>query len=72
MANQTKILDDLIKQLPHESQLEVWHFAESLLARGKRKAVAPLRQDWAGALRDYRDIYSALDLQKRALEWRGD
>lgn len=32
----------------------------------------PLRQDWAGALREYRDQYTAVDLQKKALEWRGD
>lgn len=31
-----------------------------------------LRQTWAGALRDYREQYSSLELQKKALEWRGD
>ena len=28
--------------------------------------------DWAGALKEYRDQYTALELQKKALEWRGD
>jgi hypothetical protein len=31
-----------------------------------------LRQDWAGALRDVKNEYTSLDLQKKALEWRGD
>jgi hypothetical protein len=31
-----------------------------------------LRQDWAGALRDFRDQYTSLELQKKSLDWRGD
>ncbi len=31
-----------------------------------------LRQDWAGALKDLRDQYTSLELQKKALEWRDD
>jgi hypothetical protein len=31
-----------------------------------------LRQNWAGALRDLKKEYTSLDLQKKALEWRGE
>ena len=31
-----------------------------------------LRLDWAGALRAYRDRYTSLELQRKALEWMGD
>ena len=31
-----------------------------------------LRQDWGGALKDFRDKYTSLELQKKAFEWRGD
>jgi hypothetical protein len=31
-----------------------------------------LRQDWAGALKDLREQYTSLELQKKALEWRDD
>jgi len=41
-------------------------------AKGRLQLTTPLRQDWAGALKEYRDQYTALDLQKKALEWRGD
>ena len=37
-----------------------------------RKPRKKLRQTWAGALRDYREQYTSLELQKKALEWRGD
>ena len=36
------------------------------------KAGTKLRQNWAGGIRRHRDRYSALELQKKALEWRGD
>jgi len=65
-------LKDLIDQLPPELQQEVQDFVEFLLERKVRKRGRKLRQDWAGALREYRDQYTSLELQKKALEWRGD
>jgi len=72
MRERSKALDELIKQLPPELKEEVRDFAEFLLQRQERKSGQPLRQDWAGALKDYRHLYTSLDLQKKALEWRGD
>ena len=37
-----------------------------------KKRKTKLSQNWAGALSDYRDQYTSLELQKKALEWRGD
>jgi hypothetical protein len=65
-------LEALIRQLPPELQQEVADFVEFLLRKRGRNVAKPLRQDWAGALKEYRDQYTALDLQKKALEWRGD
>jgi hypothetical protein len=65
-------LEELIKTLPPEAQVEVRDFVEFLAAKRVPKAGRPLRQDWAGALRDYRQQYTALELQRRALERRGD
>jgi Uncharacterized conserved small protein len=67
-----KELKELIDQLPLELQQEVRDFVEFLLERKARKRGKKLRQDWAGALRDYRDQYTSLELQRKALEWRGD
>jgi len=65
-------IEDLIRQLPPDLQQEVIDLAKFLMERREPKLGRRLRQDWADALRDYREQYTALDLQRRALEWRGD
>ncbi len=67
-----KTIEELIRELSPELRQEVEDFARFLLERRARKPGRKLRQDWAGALRDYRDRYTSPDLQKKALEWRGD
>jgi hypothetical protein len=51
---------------------EVRDFVEFLLAKRGRRAERTLQQDWAGALRNYRQQYTSLELQRQALTWRGD
>ena len=65
-------LNEIINQLPPQLQEVVKEFAEFLLEKRGKKPGRKLRQDWAGALKDYRDQYTSLELQKKALEWRGD
>jgi hypothetical protein len=65
-------IDELIKALPPELQREVEDFARFLIERRGQKRGEKLRQNWARALRDYRDQYTSLELQKKALEWRGE
>jgi mRNA-degrading endonuclease RelE of RelBE toxin-antitoxin system len=65
-------VEEMVKELPPELQQEVGDFVQFLIEREKRKVGKKLRQDWAGALRDYRDRYTSLELQRQALEWRGD
>ena len=67
-----KSLLEKLEKLPAEKRREVEKFVEALLNKQKPKAKTKLRQDWAGALRDYRDQYTSFELQKKALEWRGD
>ncbi len=68
-----KPLEELIKNLPPDLQQEVEDFARYLLAKTKAKPKRKkLRLNWAGALREYRDQFTALELQKKALEWWGD
>jgi len=61
----------MVDELPPAAQQEVRDFVEFLISRHSREPGKKLRQDWVGALRDYRGEYSALELQKKALEWRG-
>ena len=72
MNAMTRPLQELIQELPPDVRAEVRDFIEFLLAKRSRRVRATLRQDWAGALRDYRQQYTSLELQHQALAWRGD
>ncbi len=65
-------MEEIIRQLPPDLQKEVEDFARFLLERQARKRRGKLRQDWAGALQEYREQFTSLELQQKALEWRGD
>jgi hypothetical protein len=69
MITLEKPISDVVQDLPPDLQQEVREFVEFLLYRRQRQTYK-LRQDWAGALREHKDQYTALDLQKKALEWR--
>lgn len=66
------MIEELLKELSPELRQEVEDFVKFLLEKRARKRGRKLRQDWAGALKDYRHQYTSLELQKMALEWRGD
>ena len=72
MATEIKPLDELLKELPADSQAEVRDFVESLIRKRQRQPNGHLRQNWAGALEDYRKQFTSLELQKKSLDWRGD
>ena len=72
MAEAIKTLEELVQELSPDLQAQVRDFIEFLLAKYSRGTGKTLRQDWAGALRDYRKQYTSLELQRQALEWRGD
>lgn len=65
-------IEEMVKKLPPELRQEVEDFVNFLIEKKSRKHGRKLRQDWGGALKDYRDEYTSLELQKKALEWRGD
>jgi hypothetical protein len=71
VAEQTQSLEELFRQLPPELQQEVRDFAHYLLDTKVRRKQRYLRLSWAGGLSDLRDQYTSLELQKKALEWRG-
>lgn len=69
---ETKTLEDLVRELPPDLRRETEDFVQFLLARHIHRRGNKLRQDWAGALRSYRDQYTSVELQRQSLEWRGD
>jgi len=72
MSSDQKSLEEIVRELPPDLQAKVRQFLESLLPTSNQHARKKLKQNWAGALRDYREQYTSLELQKKALEWRGD
>jgi hypothetical protein len=67
-----KSFDELIKELPPELQQEVQDFASFLFETKVRPRRSKLRMEWAGGLSEFREQFTSLELQKKALEWRGD
>ncbi|MDO8871124.1 MAG: DUF2281 domain-containing protein [Methanoregula sp.] len=65
-------IEEMAKNLSPDLRIQVINFIEFLLERKMPKRRVTLRQDRAGALRDVKNEYTSLDLQKKVLEWRGD
>jgi hypothetical protein len=72
MTAMLKSIEESFRELPPQSRAQAIDFAEFLVKRRKRKPSRKLRQTWAGALSEYRDQYTSLELQKLALGWRSD
>ncbi|HSH83033.1 MAG TPA: DUF2281 domain-containing protein [Herpetosiphonaceae bacterium] len=69
MTTVEKPLAELVQELPPELQSRVRTYVTQLLQHHDRQAGKPLRQGWAGALRDLRGHTTSVDLQHRAAEW---
>ncbi len=67
-----KSLEELVGELPPNLQQEVRDFVEFLAERNRPRRGGRLRLAWVGGLRKYSDQYTALELQKKALDWWGD
>ncbi len=65
-------VEELINELPPDMKREVYDFARFLLESRAHPRQKKMRLTWAGALREYRDKFTSLELQKKSLEWWGD
>lgn len=65
-------LEERIRDLPPEAQRELEEFLEILISKHSKRGSRRLKQNWAGGLRDLRDKYTSLELQKKSLEWWGN
>lgn len=62
-------LIEKINTLPPRLKMKVEEFVNALEKEEfKPKSEKRLRQDWAGALSDYRDQYTSLELQDETVE----
>jgi hypothetical protein len=63
-------IDNKLKQLPQNLQNEVIDFIDFLLSKKTHKKHKKPHLHWIGGLKEYRDKFTALELQKKASEWR--
>jgi hypothetical protein len=64
--------DDIMKkisELPPELQQEVADIVDYLTSKSKHERGRKLKLDWAGGLKDFRDQFTSMELQKKGLEW---
>jgi len=72
MLLDVKSLEEMIRDLPPEAQRQVADLVRQLAKMPESGPRKKLDQRWAGALKRYRDQYTSMQLQQKALEWRGD
>ena len=72
MSEQTKTLEELVREVPSEYRAQLRDYVESLLARGSIEAPVKPQFAWAGALESLRDRYTSVDLQHRIARWRSN
>lgn len=65
-------LEDLMAKLTPGLQQEVRDFALFLAEKKAKPKRRKFRLNWAGGLREFRDKYTSLELQKKSLDWWGD
>ena len=63
-----KEIEQKILQLSPASMEELDSFLDYLITKKDSKRTTKLKQDWAGGLKDVK--MSAIELQKKALDWR--
>jgi len=72
MSNQTKTLEELVREVPAEYRGQLRAYVESLLATPRAKPRSKPQFPWAGALDDLRDRFTSVDLQHKIARWRVD
>ena len=72
MSEQTKTLEELVREVPSEYKAQLRDYVESLLARRSIEQPGKPQFAWAGALEGLRDQYTSVELQHRIARWRTD
>lgn len=61
-------LSESINSLPDDLQKKVFAYIEEL-KKSRRKKKRKLSMKWAGGLREYKDKFTSVELQKKSLDW---
>lgn len=58
------------QNLPPDLQDQANDFIDYLIEKKKRRTRKTPKLDWIGGLRQFKNQYTSMELQKKALEWR--
>ena len=61
-------LAESINSLPTDLQEKVYAYIEKL-KKNRKKKKRKLSMKWAGGLREYKDKFTSVELQKKSLDW---
>ncbi|HLP46357.1 MAG TPA: DUF2281 domain-containing protein [Candidatus Deferrimicrobium sp.] len=61
-------LSESINNLPADLQRKVFDYIDEITKKRKKKR-KKLSLNWAGGLKEYKDQFTSLELQKKSLEW---
>jgi hypothetical protein len=70
MSTALQTIQEKAQQLSPQQQAEVVEFINSILNREAPKPRTKMKLDWAGCLKDLRDQYTSVELQKEVNRWR--
>ena len=63
--------EDTLQQLPPNLKQEAFDFIQFLLSKQNKTREKKLNLGWAGGLKEYKDKFTSVELQKKAIEWWG-
>lgn len=61
-------LSESIDNLPADLQRKVFDYIDEITKNRKKKR-KKLSLNWTGGLKEYKDQFTSLELQKKSLEW---
>jgi hypothetical protein len=74
MNASAQVIERKINMLPDDLKREVLHFIDFLLTRRKTEKAEQAKQldfsVWEGALSEFKDEYTSVELQHQAMQWR--
>ncbi|MCU0286531.1 MAG: DUF2281 domain-containing protein [Acidobacteria bacterium] len=59
-----------LRKLPRDLKNKEEDYIDYLLEKRRKKNSRKPKLDWIGGLREFKDQYTSLELQKKANEWR--
>ncbi len=72
--SQIEIIEKKIRELNADDLVKIDHLVDSLLNKNvyDKSHWVFAKQNWAGALKEFRDQYTSIELQKKSLDWWTD